>query len=120
MKFLSSTLHGFVDYAAALALIIVPFVILPADSSPIAIWLSVAAGTALIIYSLITDYSASVRSLLPFKIHLLIDFVAGVTFIAAAFLLGFEGITFGYYIVMGVAVVLVVIVTKNDVDVQST
>ena len=116
MKFLSSKLHGFVDYAAALALIIAPFVILPADASPIAIWLSVAAGSALILYSLITDYSASVRNILPFKLHLIIDFLAGATFIAAPFVLGFEGITSIYYIVMGAAVVLVVLVTNNDVD----
>lgn len=116
MKFLSSTLHGFVDYAAALALIIAPFVILPVDAPSIATWLSVTAGSALILYSLITDYSASMRKALPFGVHLIIDLLAGVAFIIAPFLLGFEAITFYYYIVMGAAIVLVVLVTNNDVD----
>lgn len=114
MKFLSSKLHGFVDYAAAIALIVVPFIIFPQDSSPLAIWFSVAAGIALILYSLITDYSASVRRMLPFRLHLLIDLAAGTAFVVAPFLLGFEGIIFGYYIVMGAAVIMVVAVTNND------
>jgi len=113
MKFLSPTLHGFVDYAAAIALIIAPFIIIPTDAPAISIWLSVAAGSALILYSLITDYSASIRRILSFKLHLLIDFIAGVSFVVAPFLFGFEGITFGYYIVMGIAVILVVLVTNN-------
>jgi len=119
MKILSSKLHGFIDYAAALALIIAPFLVLPADAPAIAIWLSVAAGTALIIYSLITDYSASIRNVLPFKLHLLIDFIAGVTFVIAPFILEFEGITSLYYFVMGGTVILVVLVTDSHIPAEA-
>lgn len=114
MRFLSPTFHGFVDYAAAIALIAAPIFILPADAPTIAIWLSKIAGGALIVYSLLTDYSASIRNAIPFKLHLAIDFIAGAAFIAAPFVLGFEGVTKLYYLVMGVAIVLVVLVTNPN------
>lgn len=114
MKILSATIHGYIDYAAALALIIAPFLILPSEAPAIALWFSVAAGVALITYSLITDYSVSARKAIPFKVHLVIDFIAGAAFIAAPFVLGFEGITQLYYFVMGGAVILVVLLTNSD------
>ncbi|MEM1192440.1 MAG: hypothetical protein AAGH42_03495 [Pseudomonadota bacterium] len=112
MRFLNSTLHGYIDYAAALALIIAPFFFLPASAPAIATWLSVAAGSALIVYSLITDYSASVRRAIPFPVHLAIDLTAGLAFVLAPLALGFEGLTQLYYQVMGGAIILVVLVSS--------
>ncbi|MEM9618775.1 MAG: hypothetical protein AAF936_12515 [Pseudomonadota bacterium] len=114
MKILSSKIHGFIDYAAAAALIVAPFFVLPAGAPVIATLLSVAAGVALIIYSLITDYSVSARKAIPFKLHLLIDFIAGVSFIIAPFVLGFEGVTKFYFLIMGGAVIMVVLLTDSN------
>ena len=116
MKFISSTFHGYIDYAAAIVLIIAPFLLLPADAPEMAKWLSVAAGVGLVIYSLITDYSLSARKAIPFKLHLVLDFIAGAVFVAAPFVLGFVGIIKIYYLVMGLAVIIVVITTNNDID----
>lgn len=116
MRFIPSKIHGYIDYATAIALIVAPFVLFSAGSPPIAKWLSIAAGVGLIIYSLITDYSVSARKAIPFKTHLLLDFLAGVTFVAAPFVLGFSGIEKLYFLVMGIAVILVVLCTINDID----
>ena len=116
MKFISSTFHGYIDYATAVALIVATFLLKPAGAPEIAKWLSVAAGVGLIIYSLITDYSVSARKAIPFKTHLMLDFIAGVVFVAAPFVLGFAGITKIYYLVMGLAVIIVVLTTNNDID----
>lgn len=116
MKFTSSTFHGYIDYAAASVLIVAPFLLLTADAPDIAKWLSVAAGVGLILYSLITDYSLSARKAISFKLHLVLDFIAGAVFVAAPFVLGFAGITKIYYLVMGLAVIIVVLTTNNDVD----
>jgi len=116
IKILSPTIHGFIDYAAAFVLILAPFLVLPADAPAIATWFSVAAGVALIIYSLITDYSVSARKAIPFKLHLAIDFIAGAAFIAAPFVFGFEGITQLYYFVMGGAVIGVVLITDPKIE----
>ncbi|MEO0501242.1 MAG: hypothetical protein AAF205_11905, partial [Pseudomonadota bacterium] len=69
MKFLSTKLHGFIDYAAALALILGPLMLFPANTSGLATAIPIVAGVALILYSLITDYSVSARRLIPFRVH---------------------------------------------------
>ncbi len=114
MKFIPSRLHGFIDYATALILILAPLVVLPAVG--IAKWLSIAAGVGLIIYSLITDYSVSARKAISFRLHLTLDFLAGIVFVAAPFVFGFSGLVKNYYLVIGITVILVVLFTKNDID----
>lgn len=109
MRILNDKIHGVIDYAAALALMIVPFVL---GFSGIALILSVAGGAALFLYSLMTSYSLSARNAIPFGVHLVIDFVAGVAFVVAPFLFGFEGIVQTYYLVMGIAVIAVVLLTN--------
>jgi hypothetical protein len=44
LRFISRTFHGIIDYAAAVALIIAPFILHLGNNSPAAIWLSVATG----------------------------------------------------------------------------
>ncbi|MEO1251608.1 MAG: hypothetical protein AAFW81_04590 [Pseudomonadota bacterium] len=111
MRFINDQLHGVIDYLAALALIIAPFVL---GFTGLAQLLSVAAGVALIIYSLLTSYSLSARKAIPFNIHLMIDFLAGAAFVAAPFVLGFEGLVKTYFLVMGGAVILVVLLTDPN------
>jgi len=113
MRFITPHLHGFLDYAAALALIIAPFVLGIAEQSALAHWISVAAGVGLITYSLITDYFASLAKLIPFKVHLALDMAAAVFFLVAPSVLGFTGIVEIYYYVMGAGVVMVVLLSNT-------
>jgi uncharacterized membrane protein YhaH (DUF805 family) len=113
MQFITQKLHGFVDYAAAVGLIVLPFILGLAEISALGHWISVAAGAGLILYSLITDYSMSARRLISYNLHLFFDLAAGVTFLVLPFVLGFEGLLQGYYLVMGAAVVLVVLLSDR-------
>ena len=114
MRFLPIAVHGIIDYLAAIALIAGPLVLFPADTSAIVKYIPVIAGAALIGYSLITDYSTSVRKAIPFKVHLLFDGLAGAAFVALAFVLGLSGVAQAFYLVMGVAVIIVVLVSKTE------
>ena len=114
MKFLSSKLHGLGDYAAAIVLIIGPFVLGIGEQSMIAHWASIFGGVGLILYSLLTDYTFSAVKAIPFKTHLVLDSIAGVAFVALPFVLGLDGIARIYFIVMGAGVLLVVAVTQTD------
>ena len=115
IRFVTPTIHGLLDYAAGAVLIIAPFVLGLQAISPLAHWLSVIAGAGLIVYSSLTDYSYSVAKLVPFKVHLVFDLVAGIVFVAAPFLFGFSGVTMIYYIVMGLGVFLLIAVTNPTV-----
>lgn len=119
MKFLTPTLHGLGDYAAATALIVGPFVLNIAEQSAIAHWFSVAGGIGLIVYSLFTDYRFSLAGKLPFKAHLVLDSAAGIAFLAAPFVLGLTGVASIYFYVMGAGVLLVVAVTNPEASAAS-
>ena len=114
MKFLTSKLHGLGDYAAAIVLIVAPFILGLDEQSVIAHWFSVAGGAGLVAYSLATDYTFSAVKAIPFKTHLLLDSLVGIAFVILPFVLSLDGIAFIYMIVMGTGVLLVVAVTQTD------
>ncbi len=116
MRFIPASVHGFLDYAVAITLIAGPFVL---GFEGIAQYLALAGGVGLFVYSLITDYSLSARKLLPFSVHLIIDFVAALVLVAAPFLFGFEGLTKIFYLVIGVAVIVVVLLTNPNTGEES-
>lgn len=111
IRFLTPTIHGLGDYAAAVALIVLPF-LLAFDG--LALWLSVAGGVGLIAYSLLTDYTFSVGSVISFKTHLILDLAAAAAFIAAPFVFGWTGLVMGYYFVMAAGVIVVVALTDPN------
>ncbi|MEL7538836.1 MAG: hypothetical protein AAFZ58_13945 [Pseudomonadota bacterium] len=115
MQFLTPTLHGLGDYAAAIVLIAAPFALGISEQSVIAQWFSVAGGAGLIVYSLLTDYAYSAVPLIPFNVHLVLDSLAGIAFIGLPFVLGLTGVAMIYFIAMGAGVLLVVAVTQRPV-----
>ncbi|TYQ27777.1 hypothetical protein PseudUWO311_07075 [Pseudanabaena sp. UWO311] len=116
IRFISGSLHGILDYAAAIVLISVPLALNFQTTSPLALWLSVAAGVLLVTYSLITDYGLSLVKWIPFNIHLILDAVAGVAFLVAPFLFGFEGLIRWFYFANGAIVLLLVLVTDPRIS----
>lgn len=116
MQFINNKVHGALDYIVAVTLIVVPFVLGFEAINPIGHWLSVAAGAGLFVYSLLTGYSLSLQKLIPYSVHLVFDFVAGVAFVAAPFLFGFTGLMQAYFLVMGVAVIVVVALSNPKIS----
>jgi hypothetical protein len=113
-RFISLKVHGLLDYAVAATLLIAPFVLGFSATSPLAHWLSVAAGLGLVAYSLLTDYSMGARALIPFRLHLVFDFIAGATFVVTPFIAGFGGSPRAFYLAIGAAVMAVVLTSKID------
>ena len=116
MRFISPRLHGVLDYAVAAALIGAPLVLEFAASSVAAAAISVVAGIGLVVYSLLTDYSAGVRRLIPWRAHLTLDAVAAVALLAAPFVLGFGGVARGFYVTVAIAVLAVVATSELGSD----
>ena len=112
-RFISPTIHGIIDYSAAVGLISLPFLLGLGTSNPLAKWLSIITGIAVIIVSINTVYKYSLLKNIPFDGHLAIDTMAATTFAIAPFAFGFEGIDFYYYIANAVVVFLVVALSDN-------
>lgn len=113
LRVISPTVHGIIDYVAAVALIAGPYLFGLGASSPIAFWLSIVTGVAVLVVSTNTIYRYGVFRNIPFDGHLAIDWVAATVFIAVPLAFSFEGIDFFYYIANGVLVYTVVVLSDN-------
>ena len=121
IRFLTPTLHGVADYLAAAGLLTMPFILGVGSTAPLARWLAVGAGVALVIYSSMTDYRLSAVRILPFRQHLMIDALAAVVFALAPSVLGFHGLDAWYYWSNSAAVFLVIgLSPTGDSDEVST
>lgn len=118
MKFITKTIHAYLDYPVAVALMTFPFIMGLGSSNIIALQLSVATGIAAFILTLLTDHKLGVYKIIPYKVHLIVDAIVGVVFVAAPFVFSFKGIDATYYWIIGATVLLVVSLHKPEMAVS--
>lgn len=116
MKFVTKKMHAFIDYPVAIALISLPFILSLGETNPIAFYASVITGVAALLLTLITDHETGVIKIISYKLHLIVDFMVGLTFVLLPFIFGFKGIDLIYYLVNGLAVLTVVGLHKSEVS----
>lgn len=107
-RFVTRTMHAYLDYPVAIALMTMPFVLQLGSSSPLAVWLSVGTGIAAFLLTLFTDHKLGVFRIIPYWVHVTVDFLVGLTFAAAPIALGFTGLDAWYYWLNAAAVLTVV------------
>lgn len=114
MKFVTKTIHAYLDYPVAISLIALPFLLGLGSSHPFALWLAVSAGVAAFILTVLTDHQFGVIRVLSYALHLKVDFLVGLVFIIAPFVFGFQGLDAWYYWANGAAVLFVVSMHKPE------
>lgn len=117
MKFVTKRIHAFLDYPVALALVALPFLLGLGSSNPLALYLSVGTGIAAFLLTLLTDHHLGVLRVVPYKVHLIVDFLVAIVFILAPIVLSFKGLDAYYYWVNGIAVLIVVGLHKPEIAV---
>jgi hypothetical protein len=106
-RFITKAVHAYaIDYPVAVVLLAAPFILKLGQSTPAALWLSVVVGVAAFLLPVFTDHQTGMIRVIPYSVHLWVDRMVGVVFLAAPFVLGFVGIDAWYYWVLGVAVLL--------------
>ena len=108
MRFVTKTTHAYLDYPVAILLLTAPFMLQLGVSHPLAKWLSVGTGVAALALTVLTDHKTGLIRIVPYSVHLAIDFLVGVMFAAVPFVLGFTGIDAAFYWINAVAVLAVV------------
>ena len=89
MRFIPTHVHGVLDYVVGVLLILAPRILGfqnggPEDRIPVIL------GVATLIYSLLTRYELGLFKVIPFRVHLGIDFVSGVFLAISPWVLGFS------------------------------
>jgi hypothetical protein len=107
MRFVTRTIHAYLDYPVAISLMVLPFVLGLGAANPLAKWLAVATGATAFILTLLTDHELGVVKVVPYWLHVAVDRLVGVVFLAAPFALGFTGLDAAYYWANGATVLIV-------------
>ena len=116
IRFLPTKVDGALDYVVGIALILAPNIFQFAEVGGAAVLIPRVLGVALIVYSLITRYEWGVIKLISMPYHLMIDFLAALFLALSPFLFGFsnkEPNAWLPHVVVGIAVLLVVVVSKT-------
>lgn len=119
MRFVTRTIHAYLDYPVAIALIVLPFLLGLGSSHTLALVLSPLVGVAAFVLTLFTDHHLGVFRVLPYKLHLAVDLAVGLLFLIVPLALGFTGLDAAFYLVNGAAVVAVIALSKPETDVAS-
>lgn len=119
IRFITKSIHAYLDYPVAIGLIAMPFLFDLGQSNTLAFWLSVVTGIAAFVLTVLTDHHLGVVRILPYKLHLAVDGMVGVVFVAAPIALGFAGLEFWYYMALGLTVLFVVGLHKSEDDLRT-
>ena len=112
VKLLPAWFHAVADYAVGILLIVVA---IAADGSDGATATGVVVGAVVLLVSALTRYPLGIFKVLPFTVHSAGDYLAAALLIAAPFALNFadaEGGIAAFYVVMGLAVLAVSLITN--------
>ena len=112
VKFLPEWFRATADYAVGILLIVVA---LAADGSAGATATGVVVGGVVLLVSALTRYPLGIAKVLPFTVHSAGDYLAAALLIVAPFALDFADAESGlavFYVVMGVAVLAVSLITN--------
>lgn len=110
---ISSKIHAILDYTVGILLIAAPWLLGFADNTAATI-IPVILGASTVIYSLFTNYEYSLVRLLPYKIHLMIDFMAGLLLLASPWLFGFNDRIYFPHVILGVFEIIAVILSRKE------
>ncbi|HEV7255877.1 MAG TPA: SPW repeat protein [Mesorhizobium sp.] len=115
MRFLSTRVHGIIDYLTGILLIAAPWLFGFADGTA-AQWVPVIVGLTILVMSLITDYELSAARIIPMGVHLGVDGLGGAFLAISPWLFGFADRTYWPHLIIGIAEIGVSLVTRTRPD----
>ena len=118
MRFIPTRVHGMLDYASGLLLIVAPYLFGFADGTA-AQYIPQALGAGILLMSLITDYEFSLAKLVPMPVHLGVDVAGGLLLAASPWLFGFADRVYWPHLILGLAEIGAGLMTRTAPDAQA-
>jgi hypothetical protein len=116
IRFLPTRVHGILDYVVGVALILAPNLFGFANVGGPAVFIPRLLGIVLIAYSVLTRYEWGLIKVISMPYHLVVDALAAIFLALSPFLFGFSNHELRVWlphVVVGIAVIFVVIVSKT-------
>lgn len=119
MRFLSTRIHGVVDYAMGILLLASPYLFGFATGG-VKQWLPMILGVAMIGMSLLTRYEWGAIRMIPMPVHLAVDGLSGALLAVSPWLFGFSGVVFLPHLVLGLIELGTSLMTETHSDMDDT
>lgn len=111
MKPITPLMHGYLDYFTVAVFLLAPTLLgLPSDAG----LLSYALAVIHLAMTLFTDFPLGAAKIIPFKIHGWVERIVGPALLLVPFLFGFTGAAFIFYLLMGVVIIIVGLLTDYE------
>jgi hypothetical protein len=112
MRFLSTRVHGAIDYLTRALLIVSPWLFGFADGGA-AQWVPVVLGAGIVLLSLLTAYEWGAVKAVPMPVHLGIDLASGLLLAVLPWLFGFAALVWLPHVLVGLFEIAVSLVTRT-------
>ena len=119
MRFLSTRIHGVMDYAMGILLLASPYLFGFATGG-VKQWLPMILGVAMIGMSLLTRYEWGAIRMIPMPVHLAMDGLSGALLAVSPWLFGFSGVVFLPHLVLGLIELGTSLMTETRSDADDT
>lgn len=117
-KPLTTKFHGLLDYPVVLLLLIAPNVFDITEVGGAAVWLPRVLGIVILVQSLVTHYEMGLIRVLPMRLHLAIDYVAGALLAISPWVFGFYDAAHQRvwlpHVLAGLVILLVTALTQKE------
>lgn len=115
MRFISTKVHGILDYLVGALLIATPW-LLGFEDNTLITWIPVILGGSTLFYSLFTNYEPGLIKLLPMPLHLIIDFLSGLLLAASPWLFDFAYQLYLPHLVLGSTEIVITLFSRSVPD----
>lgn len=113
MKIIDRKTHGYLDYVYGVLLMTSPWV-LDYYGKGIESWIPIVMGMGTLMYSALTDYELGFIKLIPMRVHLRVDLVAGIFLALSPWIFGFSERIIWPHMLFGIIAILVSLATSPD------
>ncbi len=112
MRFISTKVHGIMDYTMGLLLVALPWLLGFAHGGP-ETWVPVLLGAGAIFYSILTRYELGLIKVLPMPVHLTLDLMSGALLAASPWVFGFDHIVSTPHLLLGLVEIAASLTTQT-------
>jgi hypothetical protein len=112
MRFISTKVHGVLDYLVAIILMSAPWLLGFANNGA-ETWVPVILGAGTIVYSLFTDYEWGASRKISMRTHLTIDLLSGIFLAASPWIFGFSDYVYLPHVIFGIVEIGASLMTKT-------
>lgn len=113
MRFISTKVHGVIDYLWSIVLLASPWLFGFANGGA-ETWVPVILGIGGIVYAVVTNYELGLVKVLPMPVHLMIDLAMGVFLLLSPWLFGFAENIAAPHVVLGIMAIGTSLMTEKE------